>query len=294
MTTKDRLKQLKRTVRYFCIKALIRLMLKLPATSVVKLKRLFLKIFPWVFAGQIRKAIKLLPDELRPRQDEIIRGMTENHVLTLLEVIFYDKLISHDPEFIRIEGFEHLKKALEKGKGVTILSGHFGNWELVGYTLARLGYPLHVVARPQAVNQMTELINSFREKRGSKVIMENNILESLKILRQKKVLGLVSDLNAREAGYQVDFFGKNASFYNVPVILARRAGSPLVPAFDERQKDGRHVIRFEEPVEFKKGQTMQQQVQIYARRYEAAFRRRPDLWCWFHDRYTGAELGRTK
>lgn len=293
MTTRDRLKQLKRTIRYFCIKVLIRLMLRLPATSVVKLKRLMLKAFPWVFADQIRQAIKLLPDELRPKQDEIIRGMTENNVLTLLEVIFYEKLMSHDPDFVRIEGYEHLKAAIDKGKGVTILSAHFGNWELIGYTLARLGHPLHVVARPQAVNQMTELINSFREKRGSKVIMENNILESLKILRQKKVLGLVSDLNARDSGYQVKFFGRTASFYNVPVILARRAGASLIPTFAERQRDGRHIIRFEEPVQFKKGQTMQEQVQIYARRYEDAFRRRPDLWCWFHDRYSGAELGRT-
>ena len=190
-------------------------------------------------------------------------------------------------------GREHLEEATRKGKGIIILSAHFGNWEVMGYELRKMGLPLHVLARPQAVNQMTEFMNSFRERRGVKVIMEKSITESLKLLHQGKTVGMLSDLNAREWGYQVEFFGRNASFYSSPVILSVRSGAPLIPSFTERQRDGSLLLRFEAPITWEKGESMRQRVQKYVRRYEEAFRRRPDHWCWFHERYEHAALGRT-
>ncbi len=292
MTFKDRLKNFKRKIRYYLIKALVDAMTRLPVRVLPKLQRLFLKVFPLVFRREIQRARELLPAEFRANADRIIRGMTINQVATLLEVFFYDKIKEQRPDFIRIEGRENLEKAVAEHGTFIILSAHFGNWEIIGYELAAMGYPLHVVARPQAVNQMTEFINSYREKRGSKVIMGNNIIESLKLIKKKKVVGLVSDLNAREWGYQVDFFGKTASFYHAPVILGERGKVPVIPAFAERQPDGSQLIRFETPIEWPENAGMCEKVEAYVKRYEAAFRRRPDLWCWFHERYRHAQLGR--
>jgi KDO2-lipid IV(A) lauroyltransferase len=157
-----------------------------------------------------------------------------------------------------------------------------------------MGYKMNVVARPQAVNQMTEFMNGFRERRGVKVIMKNNILESLKSLNKGECIGMLSDLNAREWGYQVNFFGKKASFYNAPVILSIRGKAPIIPTFTERSPDGKLTIRFEEPISWEKGESMVERIQKYVKRYENAFRRRPDLWCWFHERYKHSELGRIK
>ncbi len=290
---RDRLKKLKRTVRYHLLRSLIDAMMRLPASSVPKLKRLLLKVFPLFFARQLRRAAELLPAEFAADKPRILKKLTENQVLTLLEVFFYEKLTAHRKDFIKITGREHLKAAVEKGRGMIILSAHFGNWEVMGYELCKMGLPLHVLARPQAVNQMTEFMNSFREKRGVKVIMEKSISESLKLLAQGKTVGMLSDLNAREWGYQVEFFGRNASFYSSPVILSVRSGAPLIPSFTERQPDGSLLLRFEAPITWEKGETMRERVQKYVRRYEEAFRRRPDHWCWFHERYEFAALGRT-
>lgn len=289
---KDKLKKLKRTLRFYLIKALVDNMTRLPATAVPKLKRLLLKIMPLVFAREIAKADELLPPEFESQKNEILRDMVINQVSMLLEVIFYEKLLEHDPEFITIIGKEHLEEAIRKNKGMIILSAHFGNWEIIGYVLAKMGLPLHVMARPQAVDQMTELMNSFREKRGVKVIMENTTTESLKLLAQGKTVGMLSDLNARERGYQTSFFGRPASFYSAPVVISMRSGAPLIPAFTERQKNGRLVLRFEAPIQWEKGEKMSQRVRKYVDRYESAFRRKPDHWCWFHDRYSYAMLGR--
>lgn len=242
----------------------------------------------------MKRAKELLPAEFSQRADSIIRDMTRNQVATLLEVFFYDKIKRENPDFVKITGRENLEKAVKEHGTFIILSAHFGNWEIIGYELAAMGYPLHVVARPQAVNQMTEFVNSFREKRGSKVIMGNNIIESLKLIKKRKVVGLVSDLNAREWGYRVSFFGRCASFYHAPVILSERGKAPLIPAYAERQPDGTQHIRFEEPVTWPENADMCAKVQAYVNRYEDAFRRRPDHWCWFHERYQHAELGRSE
>jgi KDO2-lipid IV(A) lauroyltransferase len=292
MTVRDQLKQIRRTLRFFAIKALIDLITLLNVKKLPKLQRLFEKIFPIFFSAQIKRARQLLPEEFINRQDQIIQGMIKNQVATILEVFFYDKLKKYKTGFVEIHGKENLLKAIKNSGNFIILSAHFGNWELIAYELADMGFTMNVVARPSAINQMTKLINSYREKRGCNVIMGNNLIESLKLLKRKKIVGLLSDLNAREWGYQVNFFGRNASFYNAPVILCERGKAPLIPAFAERQKDGHQIIRFEKPVTWPKNASMQEKVSAYVERYENAFRRRPDLWCWFHERYEHAELGR--
>lgn len=290
---RDTLKKYKRMLRAYLIKGLVNLMTRLEVHSVPKLKRLLLKVFPIIFAREIQRARELLPTEFAEQSDRIIAGMAANQVMTLLEIFFYEKLLAADPDFVQIEGKENIDEALEKNRGLIILSGHFGNWEIMCYTLTKMGLPMHVLARAQAVDQMTEFMNSFREKRGAKVIMENTIPEALKLLAQNKTVGLLSDLNARERGYQVKFFGRAASFYSAPVLMAMRSRAPMIPAFAERQKNGRLLLRFEKPVEFKRGDSMCNNIQRYVDRYEAAYRRRPDLWCWFHERYEFASLGRT-
>jgi len=291
---RDQLKQLRRTLRFYLIKALVDLMTKLPATAVPKIRRLLLKVFPLFFTRQINRAAELLPEEFSDRRDQILADMAHNQITSLLEVLFYEKLLAHDPDFVTVIGREHLETAVARNKGFIILSAHFGSWEIMGYTLSRMGYPLHVMARPQAVNQMTEFMNGFRESRNIKVIMHNAMPECLKLLSKGKVVGLLSDLNAREWGYQVNFFGRNASFYSAPVILSVRSGAALIPSFTERQKNGRLILRFEEPIVWEKGESMRQRIQKYVNRYEEAFRRRPDQWCWFHERYEFASLGRTE
>ena len=221
---RDQLKTMKLTARYHLLSTLVKIMTRLPATAVPKLRRLLMKVFPLVFARQLRRADELLPAEFAGRKDEILRRMVENQAQTILEVFFYEKLVEHNPDFIKVVGREHLEEATRKGKGIIILSAHFGNWEVMGYELRKMGLPLHVLARPQAVNQMTEFMNSFRERRGVKVIMEKSITESLKLLHQGKTVGMLSDLNAREWGYQVEFFGRNASF-TVPRSFSRCAAA---------------------------------------------------------------------
>jgi KDO2-lipid IV(A) lauroyltransferase len=293
MTNKDKFKQFKRWIRFYLIRLVVFAITRYPASKLPKIKQLLKKAFHLFFQKEKKKAMELIPAEFSSKKDKIIDKMMDNQILTLLEVFFYEKLISSNPDYIKIEGLDIIKEAYQKHGSFIILSAHFGNWEIMGYTLAKLGYKMNVIAREQADNQMTKFMNSFRENRDVEVIMKNNIIESIKRVKKGEIVGLLSDLNAREWGYQTTFFGKKASFYNAPVILSMRGKAPLIPSFVERQKDGTQLIRFEKPIEWKKGTKMSEKIRQYVERYESAFRRRPDLWCWFHPRYDHAELGRT-
>lgn len=291
---RDRAKTFRRWVRYHLLAGLIRLIERQPLTALPRLRRLLLKVFPLVFAAQTRRAAELLPAEFAPRREAILRGMTVNQVMNLLEIFFYEKLLAARPDLVQIEGGEHLERARQAGRGLIVLAAHFGNWELQAYTLVRLGLPLHVIARPQALDQMTAFMNSFRERRGVRVLMANNLTESLRLLGQGAAIGIVSDLDAKEHGFLVPFFGRPASFYPTPVILSVRGRAPLLPMFMERQPDGSHRLRIEPPLVWERGESMTARIRRYVERYEAAFRRRPDLWVWFHERYAHAHLARVE
>lgn len=239
-------------------------------------------------------AEKFLPAEFAQKKDFILKKMLENQVLTILEVLLYEKLVKEKKNFVTVVGKEHIDHAIELKKGIIILTAHYCNWEVLGYELVKMGLPLVVVARAQAVSQMTELMNSYREKRGVKVLMSDTVTDALSVLKSGGTLGLLTDLNAREHGYQVDFFGKKASFYSTPVVLSVRSGASVIPTFIERTSEGNLVVRFEEPIIWAKNETMKQRIQKYAICYEKAFRNKPQFWCWFHERYKFAELGKAR
>lgn len=292
MTLRDLYKSAKRNARYLLLNGVYKAISAQPVDSIPRMHKFLMKVVPMFFQKELKRAQELLPPEFGPAGKRILKKMARNQVWNILEVFLYEKLIEAYPDFISIEGGEFLEDAVKKGRGIIILSGHFGNWELIGYTLARMNLPLHVIARPQAVNRMTEFMNSFRNERGVKVLMDHNLSSSLKLLKEGAVVGIVSDLNAREWGYRVKFFGRHASFYPTPVILSMRSGAPLIPTFIERLSYRRQVVRFEKPLEWAPGETMGERVQKYVHRYEAAFRKRPDQWVWFHERYIHADLGR--
>jgi KDO2-lipid IV(A) lauroyltransferase len=291
---KTRLKKLKRLLRYYLIKLIIVSMEQLPVRRMNRLKLLLLKVFPLFWQKELDAARRNLPVELQAKADKIVNKMLENQVLTILEVLLYEKLIKAYPDFVTVEGMEHLQWAKKQAKGIIILTGHYCNWEVLGYTLVKLGLPLTVVARAQASDEMTKLMNSYREKRGVKVLMGSTTQEALTALKEKGTLGLLTDLEAKEYGYRVEFFGKKASFYATPVLLSVRSGATVLPTFIERTAQGKLVMRFESPIQWVKGETMKERIQKYALRYEQVYREKPEFWCWFHDRYAFAHLGKDK
>jgi Kdo2-lipid IVA lauroyltransferase/acyltransferase len=128
-------------------------------------------------------------------------------------------------------GLDALQERLGAGKGVLVLAGHFGNWEIGGAILAAHGVPLDVVARRQANPLFDARLRRTRERLGVGVLArESGIAPILNALRANRAIALAADQNVQHGGVFVDFFGVPASTARGPATLARRTGAGCVVA----------------------------------------------------------------
>ncbi len=140
-------------------------------------------------------------------------------------------------------GLEALEAAVAAGTGAVLVTGHFGNWEIGGASVAARGVPLDVVAQRQANPHFDRLINRAREGLGMTVIQRGGATKAaLRSLRAGRVVALVADQDARRTGVFVPFFGRPASTHRGPAVLALRSGAPVFMGTAVRRADGGYRV----------------------------------------------------
>ncbi len=194
-------------------------------------------------------------------------------------------------QILTLEGREHLDAAFSDGKGVLLITGHFGNWELMARYLCLLGYPIAVIAREADDKGTTELITMLRERSGYRVFPRGNAARLvLKALRANEAVGILPDQNAGDVF--VEFFGQKAGSVAGPAVFHLRTGAPLVPLFCVRLPNDHHRVEILPPMRFQPtGDTQadsQGVMQALHDVLEQYVRRYPDQWLWLHDRWKSA------
>ena len=192
-------------------------------------------------------------------------------------------------EATEVEGLDALRDAVDAGRGVVMVSGHFGNWEICGSALAARGVPLDAVARPQDNPLTDQLINRARERLGMTVVPTGGATkDSLRALRAGRAVGLVADQDARRRGVFVPFFGRPASTFRGPAVLALRTGAPLFLATARRRPDGRYRVRLQQipmpETDDPEGQE-RELTAAWTAGLEAAIREEPAQYLWHHRRW---------
>ena len=191
---------------------------------------------------------------------------------------------------VELEGIGRLHQAMGRGRGVIILSGHCGNWELSGARLAR-EVPLTSVARAMANPLVEEAVAAQRRAAGVRTVDSREAArEVLRILRRGEAIAVLLDQNAsRGERVFVNFLGRPAATNFGPAMLALKSGAPVLPAFTARGADGRHRGWIGEPIEPASAEGRGTSVGVTTARYTAAIeawvRRHPDQWFWVHDRW---------
>ncbi|CAN5710318.1 N/A [soil metagenome] len=143
-------------------------------------------------------------------------------------------------ERTRVEGIEHVEAPLAEGRGVILLTGHLGNWEIGGAALAVRGIPLDVVARRQNNPLFDARLVRTRESLGMRVVDRTGSAKTLlRSLRSGRVVALVADQNVLSGGVFVKFFGVPASTARGPELLAERTGAAVVFATAIRRRGRR-------------------------------------------------------
>lgn len=192
-----------------------------------------------------------------------------------------------------IEGEEYFLNFSKSGDPYIAVTGHIGNWELMGaYFASCRDVPVAVVAKPLHNPYVEEMVNNVRTKNGMEVIStrEDAAKDILKALRKGKNVVFLADQDARRSGIFVDFFGKKASTFPGPALFAIRSGCPILPVFDIRMKNYRHKIIFYPPI-YPTGvsKNREEAVEEITRRHvgvlEDVIRRYPEQYFWFHKRW---------
>ena len=196
---------------------------------------------------------------------------------------------------VRVENIEALVAAVGQGKGVLVLTGHFGNWEVA--TIAGIGnYPevrgrFHFVRRAIKPKWLDALVTRRFNKAGFGVLPKRGSLDAiLATLAGGDMIVFPFDQHARPPdGIEVDFFGHPAWTFKSLAIIALATGAPVLPATSWREPDGHHVLRFENALAPIERDNTNEAIRVNTRAYNETLERlilaRPEQWYWVHRRW---------
>ncbi|MFH1440869.1 MAG: lysophospholipid acyltransferase family protein [Candidatus Omnitrophota bacterium] len=194
---------------------------------------------------------------------------------------------------VEILGKNNIDEALAKGKGVVLVSAHFGNFPLLLARLSLEGYNVNGIMRPMRDNRVEKIFLKKREKFKVRTIYSQPRKEcvdnTIRALRGNEMVFIPVDQNFGTAGVFVDFFGRKAATATGPVIFAQRTKAVLLPCFIVRQKDDTHKIFCEASFEIEEKGTNQEtiaaNIQKLTNIIEIYIRRYPAEWGWIHRRW---------
>ena len=232
------------------------------------------------------------PDQSTAARRRLCRASFRHLGMTLVESAL---LLVADPGLmlsrVSVDGLEHLRAAAGTPGGVLLLTGHFGNWELLGLAHILAGLPLAVVVRPLDSPLLNRLAERLRARTGAELIAKRRALPAVvDALRRGRMIGILLDQNASRAeGVFVPFFGRPTSTSRSLALLALRTGRPIVPVFIHREPDGRHRVVLEaalgRPAAGSPDAAVLELTAQCAQRTEATIRRWPEQWFWLHRRW---------
>ena len=197
--------------------------------------------------------------------------------------------------WMRIENMEVALRAHAQGRGILLLTGHFGNFEVS--TVAGIGqFPgyrglFHFVRRPLKPQLLNDFITWRTRQAGFGTLAKRGSLDKiLELLAGGAIVVYVFDQHAgKGTGITVDFFGHPAGTFKSVALIALDTGVPVVPAYSWREPDGRHVLRFEEPLPLIEhediGEAIRRNTRAYNEVIERMLLRHPEQWIWMHRRW---------
>ncbi|MHB1040793.1 MAG: lysophospholipid acyltransferase family protein [Desulfobacteria bacterium] len=134
-----------------------------------------------------------------------------------------------------IRHLHFLEESFAKGKGVILVTGHIGNWELGALFFGRLGFKINVVTIPEGKERIDSIRGAYRMRQDiHTIVVDGSPFSSLEIvaaLRRGEIVAMLVDRWEGTDGVPAKFFGADHRFPRGPFALSRATGAPILPAF---------------------------------------------------------------
>jgi KDO2-lipid IV(A) lauroyltransferase len=193
---------------------------------------------------------------------------------------------------VRYQGLEHYLAARAEGKGVLVVTGHLGMWELSSFYHSLMGYPMGMVIRRLDNPLVDRLVNRVRCLHGNMVLHKDDFARGLLgAMRRGETVGILMDTNMTPPqGVFVDYFGAAACTASGLARVAMRTAAAVLPGFlTWRPDEQKYVLEFGERLSLLSTGNGEQDIvantQIFTKAIEAWVRRYPEQWLWVHRRW---------
>ncbi|MBX3359746.1 MAG: lysophospholipid acyltransferase family protein [Phycisphaeraceae bacterium] len=187
------------------------------------------------------------PDWPLERRREYAVRSYEHLLMLAAETIYAPRVLTDDgwPSHLSLQSLtrplQHMLNGRTHGTPTVTITGHCGNWEVLGYSLALLGFPLHALYRPLDLAPFDRWVRATRQRRGLVLVDKFGATEMLpSVLRSGGAVGFVADQNAGDRGLFVPFFGRLASTYKTIGLLAIQHHAPVICGVARRLTPGLH------------------------------------------------------
>jgi KDO2-lipid IV(A) lauroyltransferase len=225
-------------------------------------------------------------------RERIARAALRNAARCFVELAKFDTIEPHFDDYVSIEGMEHFEAVQALGRGGIVITGHIGNWELLGGYFARQGLKIAAVARRINDSRLNQLLVDFRARNGMRTILRESPMSSrqiLKILNERGFLALIIDQDIKAPSVSVPFFGRLARTPAAAAALAVRRSLPIIPVFAQRRPEGGHRFIALPPIFPPKSADRRRDIleltHEFSRILEDRIRQNPAEWVWWHKRW---------
>lgn len=236
------------------------------------------------------------PDKTPAEIRSLARKAFQNYGISLVEMLWSGQAEKGELiRLVRLVNPEVVRHALERGKGLILLSAHFGSWELLlSGLIINLDMPISAIVQLQRNKRIDAVIDAQRRRfKVTTIPMGPSVREVLKVLQRKGTVLILADQSGPKESLFVDFFGRPAATHRGTAAFSLRTGAPIVLVLLVRQSDGTHQAVFEEVDRTGIEGNSEDAITELTRRHTAALeryiRRYPDHWLWMHKRWKHTE-----
>jgi KDO2-lipid IV(A) lauroyltransferase len=247
----------------------------------------------------LRNLTLAYPEWTAEARERTLRGVYRNLGHQLAEFCLMSGYTAEQASrFIEYDALEHYLAARAKGKGVLVVTGHLGAWELSSFYHSLVGYPMGLVIRRLDNPLVDEFVNRIRCLHGNRVIHKDDFARGLiASMRAGETVGILMDTNMTPPqGIFVPYFGVDACTGAGLARIALKTDASVLPGFliwDEARK--KYVLRFGDCMSLVRTGDLEEDIRVntaaFTKAIEDAVRGNPDQWLWMHRRWKTRPAG---